>query len=307
MARKPKILKEQAEKKKVIDEIAQIVQQLRLKSDWINKINEPEIKEKYYKEGLEQGLTLDSINKAFSILETMSKCQLPSIDNSNNITEDDSINVIIKIGDENFNTTTYILTADNESMLNRMFGPTWLSPTNNEPVSIETPSNSSKLFTHILTYLEALRANQTNLCPNVKNLSYEEVALLKTDCEYFGLRRLLIAINVAFLFYETDIAERQKAAAAKLEKTSNQLRYLREEKIRIEKRLAELPQLILECEAREEEEKKERLEYQTKFTPSVGDEIMINVSGNYWTEYKVIEVDGVLMGDRGGSNRKRNI
>jgi uncharacterized protein Smg (DUF494 family) len=294
MSKKAQILENQSNKRKITNEIAGIVEQLRAKPNWMMKISDPTIREKYCQEALDQGLSIENIEKALSILETMAQCQPPRA-RSNNSDDIDDIEVIVQVGGTNFPTTTKILTADSESMLNRMFSPPWLQPQGGEPTSIETTSNSPVIFDHILKYLIALKNNDTNLCPAIYSLSSEELDLLLQDCDYLGLRRFLIALNVLTMSQEMLIAEDQKKSSKKLFEASRKLAFVREEKIRLMKRLEELPAIIAQYEQEEEEAQQDRLRHKSRWVGKPGDQVMINTSGLTWEECTLAEVDGQLV------------
>jgi hypothetical protein len=291
------ILNAQETQKQSTNQISAIVQQLRLKSDWVTKIADPEIRAKYCTEAVDQGLPLEAVEKALSILDTMAQCQLPVADNlQKNVSEgEESIEVVVVVGGTEFTTSIKILTADPDSMLNRMFRPPWLKPPTGEAIPLETVSNSPTVFAIILTYLEALANYQTNLCPNLHTLSSEDLALLRNDCDYLGLNRLTIALVIASADREKEIADEQEKAAADLSRIVNQVRELTEEKRRIEKRLAQLPDLIAQREAEAEKVKEARLVPETSWSGQAGEDLMINTSGQSWGRYTLVEVEGVLM------------
>jgi hypothetical protein len=303
---KKAILQQQENQKRSVNEIASIVQQLRTKSDWMIKISDPEIRLKYCQEAQDQGIPNDSVEKALSILDSIAKCQFPRVEsNGGKLSNEDIFDVKVVIGGEEFLLSTDVLTADSESMLNRMFRPPWMKPTDGQPIVIETISNSPIIFSHIVTYLEALKNGQTNLCPNFHSLSPEEVSYLRNDCDYLGLRRLSIAMTIACARIEKEIAEEQKKAAAQLSKVTSGLRSLQDEKIRMEKRLAQLPQLIAAAEREVEEEKKKRCLPRTHWIGQPGDEVMINSIGNNWEQYTLVEVDGALMAEMSQTKKRK--
>lgn len=303
---KKAILQEQQEKKQSINEIAGIVEQLRMKSDWMIKILNPELREKYCKEAVDQGISPESFEKALSILDAMAKCPPPNGTIANAVVPDDeNSDVTVVVGGTEFSTSIKVLTADSESMLHRMFRPPWLKPQNGEPIKIETISNSPVVFSHILTYLEALNANRTNLTSNISSLSPEDISFLQADCDYLGLKRLMISLMILNIDQEKEIQQAQEKAASDLYQVESQLKALIEEKKRIEKRLTELPDLISKCETSLEESQKKRLLPVTHWSPGPGDEVMINVSGKNWQKYKIVEEDGTFVAAMVDDNKRR--
>jgi hypothetical protein len=294
-SKKVQILEKQSSKRKITNEIAGIVQQLRSKPEWIVKISDPTIREKYRQEAIDQGLAMENIQKAFSILDTMAKCQPPRSQAKISSDDFEETEVIIKVGETNFTTTTKILISDSESMLNRMFSPPWLRPQNGEPTPIETPSNSPVIFDHILRYLTSLSNNDMNFCNSLNDLSSEELDLLRNDCDYFGFRRFLIALNVFMRSQEMLIAEDQKKSSQKLYNASRKLKLAREEKVALEKRLAQLPDVIAKYEQEEQEAEQERLRCKTRWVGQPGEQVMVNTSGQSWQECTLAEVDGQLV------------
>jgi hypothetical protein len=306
---KAKILEKQSTNKKKTNEIAAIVQQLRLKPDWISKISDPTLKAKYREEALGQGISDENFQKAFSILETMAQCQpqrsrLSSSSSSSSSQE--SIDVIVRIGETAISTTTKILTADSESMLSRMFSSSWLNESHKtEPIHIETTSNSPQIFSLILSYLTALsQHNNSDLCPDLGIISFEEIDSLLADCDYLGLRRLAIAVSVQLMSTEMTIAEDQKKFAERLAQVSQRLRMVREEKIRIEKRLAELPALIQQLEEDEAQAEQERLRPMTRMRLQAGDSVMINTSGRVWQPCTLIHAEEAEVGEQKTKKKK---
>lgn len=293
-SKKSQILEQQSNKRQIINEIAGIVQQLRAKPDWIEKISNLSVRERYVQEAIDQGLSHDNIQKAFSILETMALCQPPRVDALRSDIEADELEVIVQVGETNFVTTTRILTADTECMLNRMFSPPWFQPLNDDPITIETPSNSALIFTYILNYLTLLKNNETNICPDISSLTPEELETLKGDCDYLGTRQLGIAIDVMTKSQEMFIAGEQQRTSRHLSQVSRKLSSAREEKIRLEKRLAELPKIIAELEQEEEEAQRLRLLPVTRWVAKPGEKILLNTSNESWSEYTLEEVHGAL-------------
>jgi hypothetical protein len=301
---KKEILQQQENQKRSVNEIASIVQRLRLKSDWMIKISDPEIRLKYRQEAQDQGIPEESVEKALSILDTMAKCQAPRAEHVEKLLDEDIFDVKVVVGGEQFILSTNVLTADSESMLNRMFSPPWMKPIDGEPILIETLSNSPVIFSHIITYLDALKNHQTNLCPNFHSLSSEDVTSLRNDCDYLGLRRLSIAISIPCAGQEKEIVEQQKKAAMQLSKVTMNLQNLQDEKRRLEKRFAQLPELIAAAESELEAEKERRNVPQTQWTGQPGDEVIINTTGNNWEQFTLVEVDGVMMAEL-SPNKKR--
>lgn len=302
-SKKSDILEKQSNSKQKTKEIAGIVEQLRGKPDWITKISDPIIREKYCQEAVDQGISLENIEKAFSILETMAQCQPPRAHFSLSSDEIDDVEVVIQVGGTNFTTTTRVLTADSESMLNRMFSPPWLQPQNGQPISIETTSNSPVIFDHILKYLTALKNNDTNLCPAIHSLSFEELDLLRQDCDYLVLRRFIIALDVQMMSQEMLNAEDQKLAAKKLFNIQRELISARDEKVRLMKRLEELPAQIVQLENEEKEAEQERLRFISRWQGQPGDKVMINTSGQRWEECILGQIDGQLVAEMPSKKR----
>jgi hypothetical protein len=293
---KAKILEQQSSNKKKTNEIAAMVQHLRMKPDWISKISDPTIREKYCQEAVEQGISLENAHKALSILETMAQCQPQrSPLSSSAAAPEEPIELIVRVGETNFSTTTKILTADSESMLSRMFSSSWLSGSQKEePIHIETTSNSPVLFALILSYLTALNEhNYSELCPDLGtgHHSVEQIDALLADCDYLGLRRLAIAVSVQLMSAEMTVAEEQKRLSEKLLTVSRQLKMARDEKVAIEKRLLELPALIQRLEEEEVTVEQERLRPVTRMRLQAGDHVMVNTSGRTWLECSLVEAE----------------
>jgi hypothetical protein len=55
---------------------------------------------------------------------------------------EEAVVVVVQVGDVLFPTTTQVLIADSESMLNRVFSPPWLRSLDGKAVKIETTTNS---------------------------------------------------------------------------------------------------------------------------------------------------------------------
>jgi hypothetical protein len=294
---KRSILKAQETQRQSTNQISAMVQQLRLKPDWVTKIADPTIRAKYCAEAVDQGLPLESVQKALSILDTMAQCQLPVVDPlKKNVSEgEEEVLVSVVVGGTEFPTSISILTADPDSMLTRMFRPPWLKPPTGEAIPLETASNSPHVFALILTYLQALANHQTNLCPNLNTLSSDDLASLCNDCDYLGLDRLSTAIAIANAEREKEIALQQEKAAKDLAASVSLLQSLIAEKARIEKRLTELPGLIARQEAETEKAKEARLIPASHWSGQPGEEVMINTSGTSWEQYTLVDVEGQLM------------
>jgi hypothetical protein len=296
--RKSDILEEQKQKRIQTAQIAGLVEGLRAKVDWIEKIKDPILRDKYCAEAMEQGISLGNANKALGILDVMATCSRYTELKDDLQVEADmerEEEVMVQVGDAIFQTTKNILTADSESMLSRMFSPPWLKPQTGEAVRIETPTNSPAIFTHILNYLEAISKKSLNLFPNFDSLNFEDVSQLYHDSSYLGMRRLEIALTVRVFLSEVDIAEKQKSSSQALLAATTTLTSLRKEKENLEKRLAALPDLIQEAEITEEECRRDRLLHETRWTGQAGDEIMINTIDSKWQKCRLVEFEGSLV------------
>jgi hypothetical protein len=301
MRRKAEILNEQDQKRGKMAEIVGLVEGLRSKSDWITKIRDQVLRDKYCAEAVDQGISLASMNKALGILDTMANC-LPSPILNLSASAPAPIPeeaVVVQVGDVLFPTTTQVLIADSESMLNRMFSPPWFRSLDGEAVKIETTTNSPVIFAHILTYLEALhrKSNNCDLCPNIHSLTFEEISQLHHDCSYLGLRRLSIALAVSVFVSEVDVANKQRASAEALSQATFKLRSLKSEKETLEKRLIALPDLIAEAEREEQECQSHRELFETRWRGEAGDVIEVNTSANTWTKCSLVAIDGVLIAE----------
>jgi hypothetical protein len=277
------------------NEIALMIQHLRLKSDWIWKVSDPNSQEKYCQEALERGISLENARKALSILETMAHCQRERSPYSSSSTlpqTEEPIELVVTVGQTNFPTTIKILTADSESSLRRMF--MWFKAPQTTATGLSTTSNSPELFSLILSYLTALSEdNYSNLCPDLSNYSSEQIHGLLGDCQYLGLRRLVVAINVQLLSIEKTVADDQKRLSEKLFTVSQKLQTARDEKIAIEKRLLELPTLIQRLEEEERIVEQERLHPVTRMKPQAGVHVMVNTSGSTWLKCSLVDASEV--------------
>mmetsp|Transcript_40351 Transcript_40351/g.51951 ORF Transcript_40351/g.51951 Transcript_40351/m.51951 type:complete len:698 (-) Transcript_40351:173-2266(-) len=281
--REEEVLEEQKRKHVETSTIISIIEELRQKPDWTEKVTNPSLRQKYFDEAVEQGASIQHVTKALSILKTLAQCYcygpLSSPPTKEEEDEDESVPVTILVGEQEFETSTGILTADNESMLNRNFSSIWFKKDNNtetKPVSvINTASNSGYLFNHILHYLNALKNKTSNLIPNIDELKAEEIKLLQQDCDYLGLRKLSIAIGVHFFTKSAQAIEIQKKANSDLETVKDKLEELKNEKAELEKRLSKLPDLIQSSEEDFIRLSKECNEAKSTRTCSPGDVIKI--------------------------------
>eukprot|EP00604_Paraphysomonas_vestita_P002679 CAMPEP_0174818082 /NCGR_PEP_ID=MMETSP1107-20130205/684_1 /TAXON_ID=36770 /ORGANISM="Paraphysomonas vestita, Strain GFlagA" /LENGTH=459 /DNA_ID=CAMNT_0016029451 /DNA_START=510 /DNA_END=1886 /DNA_ORIENTATION=+ len=191
-----------------------------------------------------------------------------------------------------------------------MFSSQWRSNNNNNDhnnnniTQIQTPSNSPVVFSNILDYLQALSTNSADYCPNIDSLTFEQLGELQSDCQYFGLRRLSIAIEVRTYQSEVKVAKEQKNLSTELFAASTNLKGLKEEQIRLEERLRELPELISKAEEEEKRLKELRKNPKTRWIPQVGDEVMINTKDDKWEKVVIEEVNGVLCHKKNKLKRK---
>jgi hypothetical protein len=159
----------------------------------------------------------------------------------NRCSHSDSIRVIV--GDSTFTTTKRILTADPASFLSTLVQPQWEKLDGTSTI-IHTPSESPTLFEHILYYLEALADERSNLCPNIDSLSDDEVHQLLDDCRYLILDQLRIEILISISPRDASLAEKQRALDRELSKMSENIKKYEQEKLSLERRLEELPNII---------------------------------------------------------------
>jgi hypothetical protein len=282
--KKKKILNDQADQKQIQQQIVGVVQELRSKPNWFDKINDPTIREKYKTEAKSQGIQEAVFSKALNILGAISRCHRPII---KDFCGDHCVDIPVRVvvGDVEFPTSTRVLTADSESMLNRMFRPPWFQEL--EVSSLHTNSNSPALFAVILAHLEALAENRPQHCPNIDSLSSEEVLQLMGDCDQLGLRKLSIAIVIESNARLEIISQSQRKAVSAHSSASNTLRSLVEEKRKIEERLAQLPRLIELAEEKEAECRVASEKVVAHRPATAGDHVMMMAYPGDHTNWKV--------------------
>jgi len=248
------VLAEQEEKRRETAAVVQVIQSLRLKDQWTEKIADATIRAKYHAEALSQGVHVTAVDKALSILDTLAQCHRTSFVTEYSASGDatDHVDVKICIGEEIFDTNTAVLTSDKDSMLTRMFSSPWFTSPDDpsQPIAIHTASESPMIFAHILAYLQAMRDGSADLCPtlSMEVLCSDDFGLLQQDCDYLGIQTLPIAAQIRSFVHDIRSMEQQKKTSVELQTAEKTLDSLKNEKLRLEKRLAELPGHIAAAE-----------------------------------------------------------
>jgi hypothetical protein len=203
--RKDDILASQDDCKREVSTLVSIIQAIRSKSQWFQKIQDHEIRTTYKREAIDQGAHESVIDRAFCILDTLVvQCMPPTSAGVNSVahisdnTEPD-VAIRIRVSDVEFNTSRSVLTADKASMLGSTFSQRWFSPeARSDVIDIETVTQSAAVFRHIIAHLEALQLGASNLCPtlHISVFGSDEYDMLLAECDYFGLQKLWLAAEV---------------------------------------------------------------------------------------------------------------
>jgi len=287
--RQEEIRSEQDRKQEEATKVISLVQALRAKDNWASKVRDPEVRAKYRAEAIAQDVGEEIADKALSILETIAECPVPTMHRP--ASADSDVVLVVRVGGKDFPTSTGVLTADTDSMLHRQFSPPWVKPVDpTQALELHTATGSATVFEQVLAYLNAVKDGAACLLPNAENLSPEDFEGLLVDADFLGMPRLVTTVRICLFDFEARLIEAMKKWSSTVHTSKYQLRNLLSEKERLEKRLAALPGLIAEAEAKSKEVEEERLKHAWRRPLAPGDSIkLLKDASSTWQSATVVE------------------